>query len=175
MIKKATKNDIDAVAECYRELLEYEEKNGSNSNWVKNLYPTRSVAEEAEGEGTLYVVEEEGKICGSVILNHFQPEGYKKMEWGIEAEGDEVLVIHTLCIPPSMAGKGYGRKIMGFALDMAKELGCRTIRLDTYTGNVPAASLYKKLGYRLVGETSFMLHGIIEEELKIFELILSDK
>lgn len=175
MIRKATKTDIDAVAEGYMELLDYEEKNGSNSNWVKDLYPTKNVALEAERAGTLYVIEEEGKIYGSVILNHFQPEDYKKMNWSIEAEGDEVLVIHTLCIRPSMAGKGYGRKIMEFAFNLAKELKCKTIRLDTYTGNVPAASLYKRLGYRLVGETSFTLQGVIEEELKIFELILSDK
>ena len=172
MVRKATKTDIDAVAESYRELLEYEEKNGSNTNWVKDLYPTRTIAEEAERESTLYVIEESGKICGSVILNHFQPEGYKKMDWSIEAEGDEVLVIHTLCIPPSMAGMGYGRKIMEFAFNMAKELECKTIRLDTFAGNVPAASFYKRLGYRLVGETVFMLQGVIEEELKIFELTL---
>lgn len=174
MIRKATSSDVYAVAEGYRELLEYEEKNGGNSNWVKDLYPTITVAEEAEREGTLYVFEDDGNVRGSVILNHFQPDGYKNMRWSIEAEGKDVLVVHTLCIPPSAAGRGYGRKMMEFAFDLAKELKCKTIRLDTYTGNVPAVSLYERLGYRLVGETSFMLQGLIEEELKIFEMIVGN-
>lgn len=172
MIRKATKTDIDAIEQSYTELLEYEEKNGSNSNWVKDLYPTRIIAEESEKAGTLYVLEDKGEICASVILNHYQPDGYEKMNWSIEADGTEVLVVHTLCIPPSKAGNGYGKKIVEFAEETARKMNCKTIRLDTYAGNVPAASLYEKMGYRLVGEDDFLLQGLIPERLKIFEYLI---
>lgn len=47
---------------------------------------------------------------------------------------------------------------------------CRAMRLDTYAGNKPAASLYTKLGFRYAGIASVMLQGLIPEEQIFFEL-----
>ena len=69
MIRKATEHDIDAVEQGYTELLTNEKENGSSSNWVLGVYPTRSVAEASCAAGTLYVMEEEDGICASMILN----------------------------------------------------------------------------------------------------------
>ena len=33
MIRKAVESDINAISDTYNELLTYEEKHGSNSNW----------------------------------------------------------------------------------------------------------------------------------------------
>ena len=101
MIRKAVKSDIDKVEKSYIELLKYEEEHGSSSNWKLNVYPTRKVAENSFSKGTLYVLEENDEVCASMILNHVQPEDYMKIKWKYYAESEEVLVIHTLCIPPS--------------------------------------------------------------------------
>ena len=101
MIRKATEHDIDAVEQGYTELLTHEKDNGSSSNWVLGVYPTRSVAEGSCAAGTLYVMEEEDGICASMILNQVQSEEYYGIAWEYPAGDDEVLVLHTLCIPPS--------------------------------------------------------------------------
>lgn len=170
MIRKATEKDIDNVEKNYRELLEYEQINGSNSNWVLGLYPTRKTAENAFAEDSLYVMEENGEICASVVLNHVQPDVYNKIDWKYEAEGNDVLVIHTLCVPPSKGGNGYGRKMVDHSLKIAKEMNCSTVRLETYIGNTPAASLYKNMGFIYAGSAEDLFQGVIPEELIFFEI-----
>lgn len=169
MIRKARINDIDRVGDSYTELLTYEQEHGTNSNWVPGVYPTRSVARKAFEEDTLYVLEENGKVCASMILNKVQPEEYGTMDWMYRAEPEEVLVLHTLCVPPSSAGKGYGREMVRYTLDFAEKTGMKAVRLDTWVGNKPAASLYTKMGFRAVGVTHVVLNGLIPSELILFE------
>lgn len=169
MIRKARENDLKKVEAGYTNLLTYEKEHINNSNWVLGLYPTIKTAEKAFSEDTLYVFEEDGIVLGSMILNQIQPEDYKYIKWEYEADEKEVLVVHTLCIIPSSARKGCGRKMMDFALNKGKEIGCIAVRLETYAGNEPAKALYKSMGFRFAGEGSVMLAGVIPEEQVFFE------
>jgi len=173
MIRPATAADLSAVAAIYDEILDHEAATVSYTNWQKGSYPTRATAERALKAGTLFVGEgEDGTLYGCVNLNHIQPEEYARLPWTIPAQGDEVLVIHTLCIPPSRSGRGHGREFVAFAEDYGRSVGSRVIRLDTYEGNLPALAMYPKLGYSYVGETEFFFEGFTREILKCFEKAL---
>ena len=169
VIRKAEEKDLNGVEAIYNKVLEHEASTISYTNWQKGLYPTRTDAEKAFAEGTLFVGEEEGEIFGSVILNHVQPKEYENISWEIPALGAEVLVIHTLCIPPDSKKKGYGRAFVAFAEEYARSLQCHVIRLDTYEGNKPAIGLYSKLGYRLAGKCLFHFQKVIWETLVCME------
>lgn len=169
MIRLALPQDIDSVNDTYTELLLHEQEAGSNTSWQLNVYPTRDIAAQAQAAGTLYVMEEDGTLCASMILNHVQAEDYTKIPWQYPAQPQEVLVIHTLCIPPSQARKGLGRKMVQFALEKARELGCRVIRLDTSATNKPAARLYEGFGFRLAGELDTLHQGVLPITLIYFE------
>lgn len=171
MIRKATAEDISFVEEIYNEITSNEEII-KFTQWMKGLYPTVLTAQKSFEEGTLFVSEDDGVITGAVILNHEQPEEYKKLKWSIEAEGEKVLVIHTLCIKPSFSKMGLGQKFIIFAENYAKELGCTTIRLDTNDKNIPGANLYKKMGYNHVGNADFNFQGLKYQNLKCFDKIL---
>lgn len=164
MIRKAVQADIAAIAATYNELLVYEKQNGSNSNWKLGIYPTIAVPESKVPTETMYVLEENGSICASMVLNHNQPEEYADVAWKYPGEGTAVLVIHTLCIPPQKAGRGYGRQMVQYAKNYASELCCSTIRIDTYAYNEPAKTLYQKNGFRIAGYGNILLQGLIEEE-----------
>ena len=75
-----------------------------------------------------------------------------------------MLVIHTLCNPPQKAGHGCGRQMVEYAKRYAAEVGCTTIRIDTYADNEPTKRLYLKNGFRLAGYGQILLQGLIEEE-----------
>ncbi|MBC3535919.1 GNAT family N-acetyltransferase [Megasphaera hominis] len=169
MIRIATKADIPHVAATYCELLTYEQEHGTHSNWVLDVYPTEETAETAFQKNYLYVLEEEGTICGSVILNQLQPEEYTAGTWHYEATPEQVLVIHTLCIPPSQAGKGYGRRLVQYAITVAQERKLPVIRLDTWAGNKPAATLYQNMGFLPAGGAHVLLQGLIPEEQIFFD------
>ena len=164
MIRKATPSDIPAIAATYNNLFVYEEQNGSNSNWKSGIYPTIKVPESKVPTGTMYVLEEKGEICASMVLNHNQAEEYADIAWKYSGKGAEVLVIHTLCIPPQKAGHGYGGQMVQYAKNYAAESGCSTIRIDTYAYNEPAKKLYLKNGFRIAGYGNILLQGLIEEE-----------
>lgn len=164
VIQKAKKDDVTAVAASYRELFEYESAHENRTNWVPGLYPSEGTAQTAFQDGTLYVCRENGVFCGSVIMNHVQPPEYQTIDWRYSAEPQEVLVLHTLCIPPSRKGRGYGRKFIEYAVQYAAQTGCKAVRLDTWAGNRPAAALYERMGFRLAGSGTMLLHGAIREE-----------
>ena len=170
MIRLATVLDIEEAEKIYDEVLDYEALHGTMTNWVKGKYPTRATAEKAVAAGTYYVgVDETGEMFGTVNLNHVQPAEYGNIPWTIEGEGDAVLVVHTLCIRPACRGKGYAKEFMAFAEELAKEKGCKVIRLDTWENNMPARKMYPSLGYRLAGDTLFFFEQVIWETLVCFE------
>lgn len=172
MIRQAILNDVAAIAETYTQLLEHEQQNGGHSNWRLNVYPTADSAEQAVRAGEMYVLEQDGQIQASMVLNKSQAEEYGQMPWQYPARDDEVLVIHTLCIPPQLAGRGLATQMLAFAKEFAPKAGCRVIRLDTYAHNEPAKSLYQKHGFRIVGYAGALLQGLIPEELVFLELAL---
>lgn len=173
LICKAEQQDIDAVENGYTELLLFEKDNKSWSNWALGIYPTRTTAQQALESNTLYVLKDKNQICASMILNQLQAEEYRDMKWRYPAKDEEVLVIHTLCVPPSMAGNGYGRAMVQYALKLANEMSCHVIRLDTFAGNEPAATLYKGFGFEYSGSADVLLQGLIEEKQIFFEKLLA--
>ena len=106
-----------------------------------------------------------GKDIGaSMILNHEQPDEYAAIEWKYVGSKENVLVIHTLCVPPKKAGHGYGQQMVEYAKTMANKMNCATIRIDTYIHNEPAKRLYLHNGFRIAGYGRILLQGLIEEE-----------
>ena len=66
-------------------------------------------------------------------------------------EGDQLL-IENIAVRPDWQGRGLGRRLMALAEDIARELGCKRIRLFTnklWDSNV---QLYLRLGYAIDGE-----------------------
>ena len=164
MIRKANMNDREAIAYTYTALLTYELQNGGHSNWKLGVYPTAAVPDAKIPAGSMYVLEDDGEICASMVLNHDQADEYAGIEWQYPAEGDAVLVIHTLCVPPQKSGHGYGRRMVEFAKKYAAETGCAAIRIDTYAHNEPAKRLYLQNGFRVAGYGRILLQGLIDEE-----------
>ena len=172
MIRKATPEDINAIEALYNEHFTHEEATKSWSNWQRGLYPTRATSEKTVALGTMYVLEENGTICASMILNDLQGNFYREIPWQYPAADSEVAVIHTLCVAPSQSGKGYASQMLAFAKEQAKANGCKVIRMDTYSGNEPAKALYQKKGFRIAGYIDTLLEGLIAEELAMLEIEL---
>ncbi len=168
MIRKATQEDIKKVALLYEKMLSYEEATVKYTSWQRGIYPTSDTARLGVKNGSLYVVEENGAIIGSVILDTRQAPEYKKVDWSVKAGYNEALVIHTLCVDPEASGSGIGTAIVDFAKQLAKQKDCRTIRLNTTDRNTPAAHLYEKNGFTVAGMQKILLNGQIPCDTHIF-------
>ena len=173
MIRLAAPADLPQAADIYEEILAHEEAAGPvYTNWQRGKYPTLDTARQAQEAGTLYVGEEDGVLWGVVNLNSLQLPEYDAIPWSIPAGGEEVGVIHTLCIRPSCAGRGYARQMVAFCEEEARRQGRTVIRLDTWEGNLPANRMYPALGYRLAGQAEFFFMGYVRENLNCYEKAL---
>lgn len=173
IIRQATPEDVIHVAKLYDEAIDYEDARIKYTSWQKGVYPTADTAKLGVKNGSLYVLENDGAIIASVILDTKQPPEYKKVSWGVEAEYNGALVIHTLCVNPKFSGGGVGTALVDFAKSLAKEKGCLAVRLNTTTKNLHATHLYKKNGFKIAATKKILLNGQIHcNEHYFMEFIL---
>lgn len=168
MIRQAVASDLDGIEETYQEHFIHEREHGAYTVFQEGVYPTRKDAEKALRDGTLYVYVENGVVLGSIILNDRQPEEYKKIDWQSGAADEKVKVIHLLMVRPCAAGKGVGSALVNYAVEIARQRLCTAVRLDTGAQNIPAASLYKKLGFQVAAASSMKVGGTIPHKGHLF-------
>lgn len=168
MVRKATSDDIAAIALLYDKAIDYEDSHVKYTSWQKGIYPTADTARLGLKNDSLFVYEESGKILASVILDTRQPPEYKKIKWSVDPRYDQVLVIHTLCVDPDFAGAGIGSAIVDFTKELACKTGCLTIRLNTTQRNVNATHLYEKNGFVVADTRSILLNGQIPCDKHLF-------
>lgn len=168
ILREAVASDLDDIEKGYQEHFAHERKYGAYTVFQEGIYPTRKVAETALQNGALYVCEEDGAVLGSIILDRQQPDEYKKIDWKTKAPDEKVSVIHLLMVRPSAAGKGVGTSLVNYVIDIARKRSCIAVRLDTGEQNIPAASLYKKLGFRLAATSPMKVGGMISHNEHLF-------
>lgn len=89
-----------------------------------------------------------------MISDGIQPKEYAEIEWPSQARPERVSVIHLLMVHPCATGKGVGSALVSYALDEAKRRSFVAVRPDAGGQNTPAASLYKRLGFQVVANST---------------------
>lgn len=96
-----------------------------------------------------FVMEANGQIIGQNMF----------MKAYIQADDGRKIPIMTMgpiCIAPDLKRKGYGKILLDYSLEKAKELGCGAICME---GNI---DFYGKSGYRQASEFGIRYHGLTE-------------
>lgn len=96
---------------------------------------TRSPSKNPEFQGvlTIKVLVDDGKTAGFITY-------YKKSFY----EG----FIQFLSVSPNFRGKGYGKKLVQYAIDDLFGQGCTLIRLITRTSNSWARAIYRSMSFQ---------------------------
>ncbi|RHO21788.1 GNAT family N-acetyltransferase [Amedibacterium intestinale] len=168
MIRVAAFSDLNRVEDSHKKHFTYERKNGAFTVFKEGVYPTRQDAETALRNDELYICEIENEYIGIIIFSRKQPIDYESINWKYQTDNSKIAIIHLLMVRPSMKGKGIATELIRFAIDLAKEQGCEVIRLDTGEQNIPAVSLYKKMGFEIAEITSMNVGGAIEHKSHLF-------
>ena len=175
MIRKAEKRDLDAVEGIYQEIHDAEAAGLITTGWIREIYPVRATAEAALARDDLFVLEEDGHIHGSGIINQLQVDVYEGAPWKWQVPDDRVCVLHTLVISPAVRGKGYGRAFIRFYEDYALQHGCTELRIDTNERNLAARAMYRKYGYQEIDIIPTTFNGIVGVRLVLLEKQVSDE
>ena len=168
-IRKATEADISAVAAIYDALLDREEQGLLSTGWTRGVYPTEQTARDALAAGTLYVLEDGGRVTAAAKIDQSQMAQYTQCRWQNDAPPEQVLVLHTLVVDPAVKGKGCGKAFVAFYERLARDTDRPFLRIDTNARNTPARTLYAKLGYTEAGIVAGTFNGIPGVQLVCLE------
>lgn len=91
----------------------------------------------------------DGKIAVIYAINKEYDEQYNNGKW--KYLDSEYRIIHRLCVNPLFQNKGVAKQALSFVEKELKGEGVETIRLDVFSENPFALSLYQKNGYEEVG------------------------
>lgn len=143
LVRKAVPADIPAVTAIYEALLDREERGELSTGWTRGVYPTEQTALDALAAGTLYVLEDGGRVAAAAKLDQNQMAQYSQCTWRHDAPPEQVLVLHILVVDPTVKGKGYGTAFVAFYEQLARETDRPYLRIDTNARNTPAGRCTK--------------------------------
>ena len=172
LIEKAVMSDLEAMSDFYYQVTTYLEATINYPGWIKGVYPVRECAVDGVQNNTLYVVRHNGKIAGSIILDHHPDEAYNNVRWKIDADYSHVFVIRTFVVHPSFLKMGVGCALMDHSFELARQTGMKSIRLDVYENNLPAISLYEKCGFEYIDTVDLGFGNYGLDWFKLYEKLV---
>ena len=168
-IIKAGPEEYKIIRAFYHSLIDALEGLEYSPAWKKDIYPTPEDLKEAVEQGWLYYAEDNGRIMASMVLNHKCNEAYKNIVWNVNADPEEILVIHMLGVHRDFTCQGVGKNMVRFALDHAKKTGMKAVRLDVWKGNLPAEKLYEGFGFKCVAITPMFYEDTGWSDFELYE------
>ena len=147
IIRKANKTDLKNIMKMYKSCVTGMLENGIDQ-W-DDTYPNTEIISEDLNVGTYYVAEIDGTIIGGVNIDKNQDNTYLTLDW--EDKSDSFLVVHRLGVKEEFWNKKIGKDLMLFTEKLVIEKGLKSIRLDTYSGNLKAMEFYRRIGYSELG------------------------
>ena len=149
-IRPACPEELDTLHDIVRAATRDMDRQGI-LQWDET-YPNREILSKDLERHELYVIEVEGQVTGLVAKNDDQSPEYAAVQWLYPGRA---LVVHRLTIHPACQRNGLAARLMDFVEEMAAAEGYDCIRLDAFTRNRAAFTLYENRGYRRAGIVRF--------------------
>ncbi len=147
VFRRAEENDIDAICELVKAAIGSMEKR-EIFQW-DDIYPTKEDFLNDIQKQQLYIgiVDDDAAVVYTV--NKECEKEYENGRW--RYPDCEYRVIHRLCVNPAYQNKGIAKTTLLHIEKELHKLNVRAIRLDVFSENPFALSLYLNAGYEKVG------------------------
>jgi GNAT superfamily N-acetyltransferase len=142
VIRQATGEDAHALVETLTEAAHWVEQMDGTIMWVEGELEEHRVRAEADA-GMFVVAEADGTVVGAI---RFQLDD--RLFWP-DLDGRDSAFVHRLAVRRSHAGQGISTALMQWAVDRARSLGKRCLRLDCDADRPRLRALYERFGFRL--------------------------
>ena len=141
MVRKATNNDIPAIAELYRE--QFREMAKLIPDFIKEGDQSVEFLEKtiSDDDSDILVYENDGTVVGFILL-----QAKVRPDFDFMLPGKYCYIMDVI-VTEANRNKGFGTELMNSAKDWAKEQNCSFINLDVLTNNSGAIKLYEKLDF----------------------------
>ena len=139
-MRELAENEVYALEECLRELADHHNKVSALFGGTYPKHPFRETLASFEGDvrnglSRIAAAEEDGKVLGFIKADIRSGDGK----------------IDYLVVRKEARGKGYGKQLMEWALDLFRNSGVRTVEVRVVDGN-DAEAFYEKFGFRVCSQ-----------------------
>ena len=120
----------------------------------QNGYPTSNVIEADIHKNQSYCVEIDDTICATFALIDDGEPTYDRIYDGHWLTGDDshsYVAVHRVAISVSHRGRGIAPAVIDYVADVARQLGRKSIRIDTHRGNAVMRRMLEKNGFCCCG------------------------
>ena len=150
-IRAAHIEDLDLLHSVIKNATRHMDQQGI-AQWDESISEQTRIEGRDIEKQQMHMIEVEGRVAGLIVLNEDQLPEYADIPWKFSGR---VLVIHRLTIDPTYQRRGLAMRLMDFAEEVAATDKYDCIRLDAFTLNPAAFSLYENRGYRRAGMVRF--------------------
>ena len=166
MIRKATVHDIEAILEMTKACAAHMIRQNI-FQWNEH-YPNKLAFTKDIERGELYVLENDNRIMGCIVISTLMDDEYIPVHW--LTENSKNLYIHRVAVHPEFQGQGNAQQLMTFAENFGKDHGYVSIRLDTFSQNKRNQNFYEQRGYQRLGNIFFPKQS--SDPFYCYELVL---
>ena len=142
VIRHATIDDTPALVDTLIEAANWVRALDGTTMWVEGELDEHRIRSEVEA-GLFVVAEIDGHIAGAM---RFQLED--RLFWP-DLDGHDSAFAHRLAVRRGYAGQGISTALLRWAVERARSLGKRYLRLDCDAERSRLRALYERFGFRL--------------------------
>ena len=173
MIRKTKPEDIPEVMNIIRDAQGSMKLLGI-SQW-QNGYPNENSFAKDIAEGISYVYEENGEIVATAAIFTAPEPDYAKIYEGEWKTNGNYGVVHRIAVKKQAKRAGYAAKMIEYAVELTRQAGYGSIRIDTHEGNIPMRSFLKKQGFEECGIIYLSNEGCVDNKRVAYEKVITKK
>lgn len=148
--RKTTPEDIPGIMRIIRQAQEYMKEQGIDQ-WQNN-YPSETVFAEDIVHDYSYVMEEDGKIIGTMaVIFDGEPDYDKIYDGAWKTVGKPYAAIHRVAVDAQMKGRGIAGAMLLEAEKMCRVRGVGSMKNDTHRDNHSMQRMLRKNGFEYCG------------------------
>lgn len=151
MIRLAKESDIPTILKLTAACAKAMADNGIYQ-WNES-YPSQEAFENDIQRGELFLLIQNNHIVGTIVISTLMDQEYFSIPWSTPNHNN--FYIHRLAVHPNFQKKGYGKLLMDYAEEYARNKSAISVRLDTFSKNERNNIFYQHRGYREVGHVFF--------------------
>jgi GNAT superfamily N-acetyltransferase len=149
--------DVDAIGDLHDRV--YRSEYGAGERWVQMIRSAieRAVQRGKRALGSVWLVERDGRLIGSLALVLECPR-VGKLDWFV--------------LDADLRGRGLDRRLVSELIAEARSREMEKLKIDTFTKLTAAARIYRAAGFSVVWQQATDWHGerVIHE---LYELTLA--
>lgn len=163
LIRKAEFADLNTIVDIFKDAIKKMDEN--NIYQWDEIYPNEEILQQDILENQMYVGIKDNIIVSAAVVNDEFDEEYKDGNW--QYDNSKFAIVHRLCVNPIYQNQRIGKDTMIMIESLLLKKGVQSIRLDAFSQNPNALSMYETLGYKKVGEAKWRkgLFYLLEKKL----------